>query len=197
MFCRTRHGANRLAKQLSHLDIKVATIHGSRSQNQRARALDEFASGRVQALVATDVAARGIHVDGVAVVLHYDFCADPKTYVHRSGRTARAGHEGLVVSLVQPEESRDARSLNRGLGINGSVTRPDLSTLSGFVPETVSSPQNHVQDVTRRSFSKTTGHSSSQRKRRRHRRRFKRSAGQDLKGRGVRSDNGLDRFSGG
>ena len=181
VFCRTRHGANRLAKQLSHLDIKVATIHGSRSQNQRARALDEFASGRVQALVATDVAARGIHVDGVAVVLHYDFCADPKTYVHRSGRTARAGHEGLVVSLVQPEESRDARSLNRGLGINGSVTRPDLSTLSGFVPETVSSPQNHVQDVTRRSFSKTTGHSPSQRQRRRHRRRFKRSAGQDLR----------------
>jgi len=179
VFCRTRHGANRLAKQLSKLGIQVATIHGRRSQNQRARALEDFASGRVQALVATDVAARGIHVDGVAIVLHYDLSADTKTYVHRSGRTARAGHEGLVVSLVQPEEIRQTRKLNRDLRINGSFTHPDPAALAGSVPVTVASTRNLGQHVTDQSSGATSDHPPSKRQmRRRNRKRFKRSSKQ-------------------
>lgn len=177
VFCRTRHGADRLAKQLRQLGIQVATIHGRRSQNQRARALDEFASGRVQALISTDVAARGIHVDGVAVVLHYDLSADTKTYVHRSGRTARAGHEGLVVSLVQPEEVRETRKLNRELRINGSFTRPDPAALAGSVPASVASTRNLGQGAADRSSGRTADRPPSERRMRRNPKRFKRSSG--------------------
>ena len=94
VFCRTRHGADRLTKKLVRAGVEAAAIHGGRNQNQRNRALDAFASGRAQALVATDVAARGIHVDGVASVIHFDPPEDHKAYVHRSGRTARGGQGG-------------------------------------------------------------------------------------------------------
>src|SRR5690606_621497 len=89
VFVRTKHGADRLARQLGKLGIRAEAIHGNRSQGQRQRALDAFSGGRAHALVATDVAARGIHVDGVASVVHYDPPADHKDYIHRSGRTAR------------------------------------------------------------------------------------------------------------
>ena len=95
MFCRTKHGADALAKQARAAPACAsAAIHGNRSQGQRERALAAFASGKVEALVATDVAARGIHVDGVACVVHFDPPADVKDYMHRSGRTARAGADG-------------------------------------------------------------------------------------------------------
>src|SRR5262249_44677998 len=90
IFCRTRRGADRLSTQLANLGLEVAPIHGGRSQQQRSRALESFKRGKVQALVATDVAARGIHVDDVAAVVHYDPPEDHATYLHRSGRTARA-----------------------------------------------------------------------------------------------------------
>ena len=118
VFTRTRHGADRLAKQLGKLGFQAAPIHGGRSQNQRNRALDDFSKGRVHALVATDVAARGIHVDGVASVIHYDPPEDHKTYVHRSGRTARAGADGLVVSLVQPDQRKDFKKIQREVGLD-------------------------------------------------------------------------------
>ena len=86
--------------------------------------LAEFTKGRVEALVATDVAARGIHVDGVACVLHYDPPEDEKTYLHRSGRTARAGASGLVVSFIRSEEVGDSRKMQRKLGLPGEVTAP-------------------------------------------------------------------------
>ncbi len=104
VFCRTRRGADRVAKQLVRTGATAAAIHGSRSQSQRARALKSFADGKVEALVATDVAARGIHVQGVACVLHFDPPIDHKTYVHRSGRTARAGAQGVVVSFVARDQ---------------------------------------------------------------------------------------------
>jgi len=104
IFCRTRHGADRLATQLGRLGVEAAPIHGGRSQPQRTRALDSFRAGRVRALVATDVAARGIHVDDVAAVVHFDPPADHATYLHRSGRTARAGSSGVVVSFVDPSD---------------------------------------------------------------------------------------------
>ena len=104
IFCKTRHGVDRLARHLEHRGMSVAPIHGGRSQVQRDRALGGFIRGQVQALVATDVAARGIHVDGVACVVHFDPPTDAKDYMHRSGRTARVGASGVVVSLVSPDQ---------------------------------------------------------------------------------------------
>ncbi|MGI9659389.1 MAG: helicase-related protein, partial [Gaiellaceae bacterium] len=131
VFCRTRHGADRLAKQLGRSGVSAAAIHGGRTQNQRTRALDQFVSGRVEALVATDVAARGIHVDGVATVVHFDPPEDHKAYVHRSGRTARAGSGGVVVSLLQPEQVREAEQLKRQLGLRQPITSPEPTALHG------------------------------------------------------------------
>ena len=115
VFSRTRHGADRLAKQLGKAGVRAAAIHGDRSQSQRERALHDFGRGAVQVLVATDVAARGIHVDGVACVLQYDPPAVDKDYVHRSGRTGRAGAAGTVITLVTPEKEKDVRGLQREL----------------------------------------------------------------------------------
>ena len=142
VFCRTRHGADRLSKQLTRLGIRTAAIHGGRTQNQRTKALDSFVSGRVQALVATDVAARGIHVDGVATVVHFDPPEDGKTYVHRSGRTARAGSGGHVVSLLQPEQLHEAKQLKRKLGLEQPITNPDATQL-GEATEPRSSAKPH------------------------------------------------------
>lgn len=130
VFCRTRHGADRLARQLDKLGVKAAPIHGGRSQPQRDRALHAFQQGSVDALVATDVAARGVHVDDVGAVVHFDPPADGSTYVHRSGRTARAGASGVVVSFVVPGTERDAKQLQREIGISVDVTRPDARALS-------------------------------------------------------------------
>ncbi len=117
VFCRTKRGADRLTKQLGNHGVTAAAFHGDRSQQQRERALAAFTAGRVQALVATDVAARGIHVDEVGVVIHHDLPADHKDYVHRSGRTGRAGSAGAVVALVLPEQASEARKLQRKLGM--------------------------------------------------------------------------------
>jgi superfamily II DNA/RNA helicase len=127
VFCRTRRGADRLAKQLSASGVDAAAIHGSRTQAQRERALAAFATGRVNALVATDVAARGIHVDDVACVIHFDLPADPKDYVHRSGRTGRAGATGIVVSLVTDDLRKAARVLQRSLGLPQELTAPEVT----------------------------------------------------------------------
>ena len=140
VFCKTRHGSDRLAKQLENLGHPVATIHGGRSQSQRTRALADFAQGRVQVLVASDVAARGIHVEGVASVIHYDPPEDHKAYVHRSGRTARAGQGGVVVSLVLPEQVREARRMQRQNGLNVAITNPDTSALRALSPVKVFTP---------------------------------------------------------
>ena len=118
VFVRTKHGAERVAKQLDRVGVRAAAIHGDRSQAQRERALSAFRDGKVQALVATDVAARGIHVDDVACVIHFDLPEDSKTYVHRSGRTARAGASGTVIALVTPETRRAAASLQRSLSLD-------------------------------------------------------------------------------
>jgi superfamily II DNA/RNA helicase len=129
VFTRTKHGADRLAAQLAKDGVRTAAIHGNRSQNQRERALARFADGDVHALIATDVAARGIHVDDVAVVVHYDQPASHKDYVHRSGRTGRAGSDGLVVSLVGDDELHDVRSMQRELGLPSGLHHLDLDLL--------------------------------------------------------------------
>jgi superfamily II DNA/RNA helicase len=126
VFCRTRRGVDRMLKTLDRSGVRAAGIHGGRSQSQRDKALRSFAEGRVAALVATDVAARGIHVDDVACVVHYDLPADAKEYLHRSGRTARAGASGVVVSLVGRDQSREARRLQRAVGIEVADGRPQV-----------------------------------------------------------------------
>jgi superfamily II DNA/RNA helicase/cold shock CspA family protein len=130
VFCRTKHGADALAKKLEQRGVRSAAIHGNRSQGQRERALAAFADGKVRALVATDVAARGIHVDAVACVVHYDPPADFKDYTHRSGRTARAGANGTVVSLVSRDQQREVARFQRPLGLRDGVERADVSLLA-------------------------------------------------------------------
>jgi superfamily II DNA/RNA helicase len=119
-FVRTKHGADRLAKQLARAGISAAAIHGDRNQNQRQRALDAFAAGHPRVLVATDVAARGIHVDDVDLVVQYDPPDDPKDYLHRSGRTARAGASGMVVALAEHGQVRDLQRLHDAAGITAA-----------------------------------------------------------------------------
>ena len=130
VFCRTRHGCDRLARQLERVGIVTAAIHGGRSQNQRTRALAAFSAGRVQALVATDVAARGIHVEGVGAVIHFDPPEDHKAYLHRSGRTARAGRGGVVLSLVEPGQAREMGRMQRQLGLQQPITDVDLAAIA-------------------------------------------------------------------
>jgi superfamily II DNA/RNA helicase len=129
VFTRTRHGADRVARQLGQAGVKAVPIHGRRSQAQRDQALAQFTKGRAPALVATDVAARGIHVDGVGCVVHFDMADDPKDYVHRSGRTGRAGATGLVVSLVVDDGHTAMRALQRQVGRTEPFTDPDLGLL--------------------------------------------------------------------
>jgi superfamily II DNA/RNA helicase len=124
VFTRTRHGAERLAKQLTTAGVHAAAIHGGLSQAKRDRALAGFKADKVQALIATDVAARGIHVDGVACVVHFDPPVDTKTYVHRSGRTARAGATGTVVSFVARDQLGASRKMRKELGLLQGATEP-------------------------------------------------------------------------
>ena len=131
VFTRTRHGADRLARQLAHHNVDSVAMHGGRSQNQRNRALKAFATGRSQALIATDVAARGIHIEAVASVIHFDPPADHKDYLHRSGRTARAGATGTVVSLVTHQQRNAVRRIQKDLNIEAPIEAPDLAELDG------------------------------------------------------------------
>lgn len=124
VFSRTRHGADRLAKQLGRMGVKAAAIHGNRSQSQRTRALDDFSRGKAHALVATDVAARGIHVDGVECVIHFDPVDEDSAYVHRSGRTARAGASGKVISFVDPSQIKAVRTMQRHLDLPSEIVKP-------------------------------------------------------------------------
>jgi superfamily II DNA/RNA helicase len=121
IFVRTKHGADRLAKQLGRGGVEAAAIHGNLGQGARQRALAAFTEGRTRVLVATDVAARGIHVDDVDLVVHFDPPNDHKDYLHRSGRTARAGADGTVVALVQPEQLRDVQRLHAAARVEASV----------------------------------------------------------------------------
>ena len=122
VFTRTKHGADRIARRLDGAGIKTGTIHSNRSQNQRLRALKDFKSGVVRVLVATDIAARGIDVDGISHVVNYDFPMHSEDYVHRIGRTGRALAVGDAISFVTPEDHAALRSLERFIG-RGIVRR--------------------------------------------------------------------------
>ena len=113
VFTRTKHGANRVAENLEASGIQVTALHGNKSQSQRERALGDFRSGRARVLVATDIAARGIDVTGVTHVINYDLPAEPESYVHRIGRTARAGASGIAISFCDPSERSTLRAIER------------------------------------------------------------------------------------
>jgi superfamily II DNA/RNA helicase len=125
VFTRTKHGAKALARQLNRSGVPTVELHGNLSQGARTRNMDAFHSGRAQTLVATDIAARGIHVDDVALVIHADPPVEHKAYLHRSGRTARAGARGTVVTLMTSEQVGDVRQLARAAGIKPRTTRFD------------------------------------------------------------------------
>lgn len=131
VFVRTKHGADRLARQLTNAGVSAAPIHGGRSQAQRERTLAAFRAGKRKALVATDVAARGIHIDDVSCVVHYDLPPDPKDYVHRSGRTGRAGASGSVDAFVTPETRSTAVALRRSLDLDIGGTAGHTGPSSG------------------------------------------------------------------
>jgi superfamily II DNA/RNA helicase len=126
LFTRTRDGAVELAEALTAAGVEAVDLHGNLSQRVRERNLHKFSSGKVRAVVATDVAARGIHVDNVDLVIHFDAANDPKAYLHRSGRTARAGKDGCVVTISTPKFVDQVVRLQRGAGVE--VLHHDLRT---------------------------------------------------------------------
>ncbi|HQD23370.1 MAG TPA: DEAD/DEAH box helicase, partial [Arachnia sp.] len=123
VFTRTKHGAKKLAKQLNAAGVPAVELHGNLSQNARTRTMDAFHSGAAGTLVATDIAARGIHVDDVTLVIHADPPMEHKAYLHRSGRTARAGKGGVVVTLMLDGQRNDVRDLTRKAGIKPTTTK--------------------------------------------------------------------------
>ena len=158
VFCRTRHGADRLTKQLARDGITAVSIHGGKSQPQRTRALAEFTEHRAHALIATDVAARGIHVDDVTSVVHFDPPEDHKAYIHRSGRTARAGQGGVVVSLIEPNGRRAARRMQREVGIEVEIVDPDVASITPFGDPTATlAPAREVRERQRPSSKQRQG----------------------------------------
>ncbi len=141
-FTRTKHRAKRLAKELTAAGIPAVDLHGNLSQAARQRNLAAFGEGTTRVLVATDIAARGIHVDDVALVVHVDPPAEHKAYLHRSGRTARAGAEGVVVTVSTPEERADVRAMMRKAGIHPTsadveANHPAITGLTGPAAERV------------------------------------------------------------
>jgi superfamily II DNA/RNA helicase len=184
VFSRTRHGADRIARQLTQTGVNAVAIHGNRSQAQRERALAAFSNGRASALVATDVAARGIHVDDVGCVVHYDLPPDPKDYVHRSGRTGRAGASGTVVAFVPKAQLKAARTLQRAVGLPEQVDTPDVDPSE--IPVRPAKPRQPVGDggsIERRPGQSSSGNGSGQRRR-------PRSGGGQPNGNGSSDSNG-------
>jgi superfamily II DNA/RNA helicase len=118
VFTRTKHGAQKLTRQLAGAGVSVVELHGNLGQGTRERNLASFASGVARVLVATDIAARGIHVDSIGLVIHADPPAEHKAYLHRSGRTARAGADGVVITLQSPAQTADVRGLMRRAGVS-------------------------------------------------------------------------------
>lgn len=150
LFTRTKHQAKKLAKQLTADGTPAVDLHGNLSQNQRDRNLAAFGGGDVRVLVATDVAARGVHVDSVELVVHVDPPAEHKAYLHRSGRTARAGSSGDVVTVMLPEQRHDTQALLRKAEIKAqplTVTSnsPAVAELVGAVADYVKPPVQPVQ----------------------------------------------------
>lgn len=158
MFTATKAGCDRLAERLMEEGINAMAIHGGLQQSRREKALAKFMSGDAPVLVATNVAARGLHVEGVDVVVHYDPPDDPKTYVHRSGRTARAGEEGLVVTLVLWDQVNEALRIQKQAGVKTPIVKmfsndERLADLTSWTPpEDDDGPQTKAEARRRNSL---------------------------------------------
>jgi superfamily II DNA/RNA helicase len=140
IFCKTRRGVDRLGDEMYDAEINVATLHGGLNQRQRDRALRRFTKGGAAALVATDVAARGIDIRGVNCVIHYDPPENGKAYKHRSGRTARAGADGVVISYVQRSQQRTYNKIQNEVGIKRRFQPPNVENLTEY-------PMDYVEEV--------------------------------------------------
>ncbi len=151
VFTRTKHGADKVVRHLHQRGIKAEAIHGNKSQNARQRALDNFSRNKIPVLVATDIASRGIDVEGITHVVNYDLTHEPETYVHRIGRTARAGASGSAVSFCDREERAHLKAIEKLIRRSIPVKRSDLPASVGFEPEAgdarpaapVRSPREH------------------------------------------------------
>lgn len=130
VFCRTRAGVERVSKEISQEGLQVTSIHGGMQQNKRKRAVEDFTASRTHAIVATDVAARGLDIKGVRCVIHYDPPENGKSFKHRSGRTARAGELGNVVSLVQHPQKNKWSKIQKEVGLNVEYLKPVLDNLT-------------------------------------------------------------------
>ncbi len=157
VFTRTKHGANRLSGQLERAGISATAIHGNKSQSARTRALHDFKQGRVRVLVATDIAARGLDIDRLPYVVNFELPDVSEDYVHRIGRTGRAGHEGVAVSLVCVDERAQLEGIERM--IKRELTKV---TVEGFVPDPtiLSEPKREKQKRPRRTASRSRGRHS-------------------------------------
>jgi len=131
VFVRTKHGADRLVKRLGRHGIEAVAMHGNNSQRQREHPLGRFESGAVNTLVATDIAARGIDISGVSHVINFDPPADSETYVHRIGRTGRAGAKGIGITLVAPAEHGDVTKVAETLGLDHGLPHSAVQHRSG------------------------------------------------------------------
>ena len=141
LFSRTKHGAHKITRSIKEMGYRVAEMHSNRSLSQRREALEGFKSGRYKVLVATDIAARGIDVIGIELVINYDLPDEAGNYVHRIGRTARAGHKGHAISFATPDQSRDVRDIEKIIRISLPIVRhPEISS------ERFTTPQFHPQD---------------------------------------------------
>jgi superfamily II DNA/RNA helicase len=125
IFTRTKHGADRVARNLTKKGVNASSIHGDKAQNQRQKALQMFKDGKIRVLVATDIAARGIDIDKLKYVINYEIPNMPETYVHRIGRSGRAGEEGTAISLCEPEENVDIKSIQKLIGNKIEVAKND------------------------------------------------------------------------
>jgi ATP-dependent RNA helicase RhlE len=135
IFTRTKHGANRLSEDLEKAGIAALAIHGNKSQGARQKALGQFHAGELKVLVATDIVARGIHVDDITHVVNFDLPEEPESYVHRIGRTARAGKSGMAVTLCDPSERAKLRQVEKLTGMRFDVQTSEFSDASAFADE--------------------------------------------------------------
>jgi ATP-dependent RNA helicase RhlE len=153
VFTRTKRGANQVARKLENAGVVSSAIHGNKSQSARQRALDSFRNKQIAVLVATDVASRGIDVDGVSHVINYDMPVDPESYVHRIGRTARAGSDGVAISFCAPEEHGELRAIERFIGKRiavGKTLDPQLGTREAFAKSPRKTPKTSAANRQRR-----------------------------------------------
>ena len=160
VFSRTKHGADKITRVLEKAGIKCAAIHGNKSQNRRQEALGNFKCEQIRVLVATDIAARGIDVDDVSHVFNYDLPDVPETFVHRIGRTARAGKDGIAISFCAPDEEQDLRAIEKLTRI--SIPEGDKSIFEKLPPPQKETPESEMRNARGRGFPQGNRHGNKQ-----------------------------------